>query len=200
MRLAQFGFSLIACAALAYFPSPSFAWDAWCNNGKTVKLPGQKITIVTGDATVGTRSKGAVVGTTLVPTLYMPLGMPLVNAPTPVPAPAPANGIAATDDPALGAAMAAEHHKLNQARNQAFFNADLQYRNDLSKRLGSSGVAPSSATTDTTIANQVQTIITTLKNIDDRLTAVEKMLLVHDNYLKELDNKGVNPNMTPIKK
>lgn len=172
----------ISIGICAFFTAatPALAWgDKDC---KTVRLPGQKVVIQTGEPNVSTRGIAAR-GTTLG-TLYMPLNLPLTG----FGGVADSRGIA---DDSLSKAIEAEQHSLRAATAKAAFKAEIEYKLALFKKLSSldNEVTSSGESLD----KSIQEINKRLETLDKQLTAVEQLLIIHDNYLQDKLKKEPEP-------
>jgi hypothetical protein len=176
-------FSLGICA----FISTALPASAWDKNSRTVRLPGQKVVIQTGEPSVTTRgiaSRGAVT----LGTLYMPLNLPLTG----VGGVGDSRGIA---DDSLTKAIEAEQHNMRAASAKAAFKAEIEYKLSILKRLSSPGSEVTSD--DEAISKSIQQINNRLEVLEKQLTAIEHLLIIHDNYLQEKVKKEPLPMTAP---
>lgn len=185
-----------AVCALLLGRAPAAAWD--CKDSKTVKLPPQRITIETSPPHVGVKERLTSRSVTAVGTLYMPLQTPVVGFGLAAPA-APAPSIA---DSPLNRALEAEQYKIRAAAAQAAFDAEVKALQELRQKLASGAAEKGGPTTTdvTAIRQSIDKINESLKILDERMTAVEKLLLVHDNYLRAQVEKKEPPKLEPDKK
>jgi hypothetical protein len=123
--------------------------------------------------------------------VYMP-----TNAPTPQMVGVP---IPPARDEALDRAIEAEQYAIKAEAARAAFKAEVEGRQRLLQKLNSlssSGPATTAAAIPADIESKLQTINQRLDQIAARLTDVERLLLIHDNYLQEL-YKTLPPGAAP---
>jgi hypothetical protein len=179
-RLTLFG--LIGSLSLCVV-APARAWETF-HDTKTVKLPPQKVSLQLSEPSVmikdrSLRALGAspVVGTLYMPLQTAPLGFGFLNS-APAPAPAPS-----ALDETLQKALESEHYAIKSAGAKAAFEAEVKAHVKLMQKLAPSDVGPDAVPSD--IKDKLDAINKRLDSFDARLTSVEKLLLIHDNYLRK---------------
>jgi hypothetical protein len=163
-------FCLVACLACA---SNAFAWD--CKDGKTVRLPGQKVVIQTGDPILSHRDRAATRGAPTVGTLYMPMQMQMFGI-----------GVATGSesrgfDDSITRALESEHHTMKAAAARAAFEAEVKHKQALLAKLSAGSKLESTAALEESITK----INARLDEMNKRLNSVEQLLVIHDNYIRK---------------
>jgi hypothetical protein len=86
----------------------------------------------------------------------------------------------------LATAHECELLQLRQERCRAALQAEMEYTKKVLERMGRPGVdSGRDAGVSAEIQQKLNSITASLAQIEGRLTAVEKLLLIHDNYLRD---------------
>jgi hypothetical protein len=170
-----------------------------CHNNcadSTVQLPAQRVVVDTAPTRVITDTYQPTRGLAMpvVGTAFAPLALPVATF-----------GIAASssrdvdplqDDNPLRSVHAAEVHKVRHARALAAARAEVEAAKNVLDRSAtptdSRQVTTPRDTTD--LEKSLQDLSDKVKKLEDRVNAVEKLILIHDNYLQDKIKKG---NTTP---
>jgi hypothetical protein len=170
-------------AAILATASSAFAWD---KDSRTVRLPGQKVVIQTGDPSVTVRERVAARSAHFpLNTLFVPMQMPLIGVGVPLTSGTGSRGF----DESISRALEAEHHTMMAASARAAFDAEVKHKQNLLKKLGTESKSESNASIEEAIVK----INSRLDEMQKRLTAVEQLLVIHDNYIRKSLSAPVVP-------
>jgi len=111
--------------------------------------------------------------------VYVPTNAP---APQPMGIPVP---IPPARDSAIERAIDAEYHAIQAEAARAAFRAEVEGKQRLLQKLGTP-YATTAGALPADVESRLQAITDKLDRLATRLTDVERLLLVHDNYLQEL--------------
>jgi hypothetical protein len=133
-----------------------------------------------GDIFCGHHKDTRGVGRAIGGPVYVPTNAPAPQTMGVVPVPIPP-----ARDTAIERAMEAEHHAIQAEAARAAFRAEVEGKQRLLQRLGAS-YTTQPGTTPADVDSQLRAITDKLDRLATRLTDVERLLLVHDNYLQEM--------------
>jgi hypothetical protein len=163
----------------------------------TVKLPAQKVVVETAAPRVTvqetTRSVRGV--TPVIGTVYMPMAMPMMGLGT-----GQKDADVQPDDNPLRGVHAAELAQLRHARALAIAKADLEAAQRVLDRMNTSDCPkppPEPIKPPTDMSQRIKAVGDKIDKIADRLNAIEKLSLIHDNYLRD-EIQNANPPMKPL--
>jgi hypothetical protein len=190
-RLLAFGFAGVG----ALLSTAVAAAHGDCDT-KTVKLPPQKVILETSSPTFGHKDRGYYrSGVVPLGTLYMPLQLPLAGYGYGVTAPPPSTS---GPDETINKALEAENYKMRAMSARAAFEAEVKHKQDLLKRLSTATSGTGTGTADVSaLDDTIKKINDRLDAMNDRMAAVEKLLIVHDNYIQEQLKKTPAPAPAP---
>ena len=179
----------VVSTALVYLShSPVFAWGILkrhhddCADTQTIRLPAQRVDIETTAPRI-TFSETTRVGRGLAPvvgTVYMPLAMPLAG----VGSGREADLAREEDYDPLRTAHLAERALLRHEQAKAALRSEVEAKQRVLERLGTS-TAASFGAAPADIDKRLTQLSDQINKLTDRVTALEKLTLTHDSYLKE---------------
>jgi hypothetical protein len=119
----------------------------------------------------------------VIGTVYMPMAFPAVGAIGTREA-----DVSTVDDyNPLRTAHEAEYYQFRHEKARAALRAEMDAKQRVLSRMGTA--TPSDSTTCTDLDKRITDLKTSIDKLNDRLTSVEKLVLIHDAYLKELQKK-----------
>jgi hypothetical protein len=167
-----------------------------CHTGccdTTVKLPAQRVVVETAAPRVSVQQTQVSRGVApAIGTVYMPVSLPVTGrgtAPTQGEAPPP-------EDNPLRAVHAAELAQLRQAMARAMAKAEIEAAQRVLDRLNAADcpkpqVEPTKPPPD--LKDRIKEVGDRIDKIADRIDAIEKLSLIHDNYLQKEIQKANPP-------
>jgi hypothetical protein len=156
----------------------------------TVNLPPQRVTVEAAPARVSVQETMQVSRGFVAPVMgavYMPVAMPVMGFGVGV-----TGGAADTsaEDNPLRSVHAAELAQMRHTRAHAAARAEVEAAARVLARSAPADAATLKGTASTDLDQRIKDLSATIDKFADRLSAVERLTLIHDNYLRDLIQKG----------
>jgi hypothetical protein len=155
-------------------------------NSQAIQLPAQRVLVETAPPRVTVRETTRPSRSTLpvVGTIFMPMAMPLAMPLAQCGGGRDMESFREEDANPLRSAQMAELYALRHEQARAAFRAEVEAKQRILQRMTAGRQTDSSSGDTSALETRLKEIDGRIQQLADRIGAVEKLLVIHDNYLR----------------